>query len=202
MFNLPKNTEVKKQVHKKLLYEKFKKEMNPEKRKEFDADISKIAVINEISPVSVNIPSGENVKSIFVVEIQLKNMGYRENNIILLSKLFGQKLLLALNYENKYKLAAYQTKLIATDWLGDKFLLNISGLTLDKVWDNFVMQVGGIELSQGNSLDEQIIINGEKEKLERQIEKLEKQAWNEIQPQKKYSMAQRIKEYKKQLEEM
>lgn len=65
---LPSSTEIKKLVHKKLLYAKFPKELCGERRKQFDDDIGRIVVTNEISPVSVNIKEGEQVKSIFVLQ--------------------------------------------------------------------------------------------------------------------------------------
>lgn len=66
---LPSSTEIKKLVHKKLLYAKFPKELCGERRKQFDDDIGRIVVTNEISPVSVNIKEGEQVKSIFVLQL-------------------------------------------------------------------------------------------------------------------------------------
>ena len=89
---LPSSTEIKKLVHKKLLYAKFPKELCGERRKQFDDDIGRIVVTNEISPVSVNIKEGEQVKSIFVLQVELKTKAYNERNIVLISKLFGQHL--------------------------------------------------------------------------------------------------------------
>ena len=91
---LPSSTEIKKLVHKKLLYAKFPKELCGERRKQFDDDIGRIVVTNEISPVSVNIKEGEQVKSIFVLQVELKTKAYNERNIVLISKLFGQHLLI------------------------------------------------------------------------------------------------------------
>lgn len=45
---LPSSTEIKKLVHKKLLYAKFPKELCGERRKQFDDDIGRIVVTNEI----------------------------------------------------------------------------------------------------------------------------------------------------------
>lgn len=50
---LPSSTEIKKLVHKKLLYAKFPKELCGERRKQFDDDIGRIVVTNEISPVEI-----------------------------------------------------------------------------------------------------------------------------------------------------
>ena len=78
--------------------------------------------------------------------------------------------------------------------LEDELTLEIDGLNLDAVWDNFIIQVGGVELEQGNSLDEQIAVDERKEKLIKEIEKLEKQARNEKQPNKKFELVQKMKE--------
>ena len=81
---LPSSTEIRKPVHKKLLYTKFSTELSGERRKQFDDDIGRIIVTNEISPVSVNIKEGEQVKSIFVLQVELKNKAYNERNIVLI----------------------------------------------------------------------------------------------------------------------
>ena len=73
---------------------------------------------------------------------------------------------------------------------------------MDAVWDNFIIQVGGLELAQGNSLEEQIALEERKAKLTKKIEKLEKQARKEKQPNKKFQLAQQIKALKMQLDEL
>lgn len=85
-----------------------------------------------------------------------------------------------------------------TDWMPeDELTLEIDGLNLDAVWDNFIIQVGGVELEQGNSLDEQIAADERRQKIEKEIAKLEKQARAEKQPKKKFELVQQIKRLKK-----
>lgn len=67
---------------------------------------------------------------------------------------------------------------------------------------NLIIQVGGVEVGQGKSLDEQIQIDDQKAKLQKEIEKLEKKARNEKQPNKKFQLAQQVKTLKKQLDEL
>lgn len=203
MFGLPTSTEIRKPVHKKLLYAKFPAELSSEKRKQFDDDISRIIVTNEISPVSVNIKEGEQVKSIFVLQVELKNKAYNERNIVLISKLFGQHLLIVLKFADECQLATYQTRLLHSEWMAvDEAGVKLSGLDLDAVWESLVIQVSGIVVSAENSLDEQIVIEQEKAKLMKQIEDLEKKARKETQGKKKFEMFQRLKEYQRRLEEM
>lgn len=202
MFSLPRSTEIRKQISKKLIYTKFSAELKGERKNQFDNDISKIVILNEISPASINIPAGEQVKAIFVIQVILKDKNYNERNLVLLSKLFGQNMIFVLQYEDEYQLAIYQTRLLASDWYEDEVKLAISGLSLDKVWEQMVSQISGIVASDEKSLDEQIEIEEQKTQISKKILDLEKKARKEVQSKKKYEMFQRIKEYQKQLEEL
>ncbi len=203
MFDLPKSTEIRKSVHKKLIYQKFADELNAEKRDRFDADISKIVITNEISEHSVNIKATARISSVFVVQIEMKTKEYNDRNIILVSRLFGQNLLLVLHYEDEYQLAIYETKLLKSEWKTEADIhLNLSGLDMTTIWENMVSQVSGIVAEEGNTLDEQISLVAEKEKLLKQIADLERMARKETQSKKKFEMHQTVTEYKKKLEEM
>ena len=202
MLNLPKSTEIRKQIPKKLIYQKYPSELSGDKREKFDADISKIVITNEISEHSVNIKATEKINSIFVVQIELKNKAYNDRNIILISKLFGQRLLLVLHYEDEYQLAIYETKLLKSEWSNEDIKLKLTGLDMTAVWENMVSQVSGIVAEEGKTLNEQIIIEGEKDKLIKQIENLEMKARKEPQSKKKFELFQQIKEYQNKLKEI
>ena len=181
---LPSSTEIRKPVHKKMLYAKFPTELSGEKRKQFDDDIGRIIITNEISPVSVNIKEGEQVKSIFVLQVELKNKAYNERNIVLIAKLFGQHLLIVLKYADEVQFAIYQTRLLHSEWMEvDNACVKLSGLDLDAVWENLVTKVSGIVVTDEHSLDEQIVIEQEKVKLLKQIEELDRKARKETQAQ-------------------
>lgn len=203
MFDLPKATEIRKPLHKKLIYQKFSTELNGDKKSRFDDDISRIIITNEISETSVNIKSTDEVPAIFVVQIELKTKEYNDRNIMLVSKLFGQKLLLALHYDDEYQLAIYETTLLKSEWKREEdIMLSIQGLDMKSVWDNFVTQVSGITPEDGNTLSEQIRIESEKDKLRKKIAELEGKAHREIQSKKKYELHQEIKECKNKLGEI
>lgn len=203
MFDLPKTSEIRKPLHKKLIYEKYAAELTGNKKDKFDADISRMIITNEISEASVNIKATEEVSAIFVLQVELKRKEYDDKNIIMISKLFGQKLLIVLHYENVYQLAIYETRLLKSDWKNEEeILLKLTGLDLGSVWDNFVTQVSGINVQDGNTLVEQINVEAEKEKLRKQIAELELRARKEVQAKKKFEMVKLIKQYKEKLEEM
>lgn len=203
MFDLPKTSEIRKPLHKKLIYEKYATELSGNKRERFDADISRMIIINEISEASVNIKATEETSAIFVLQVELKRKEYDDKNIIMISKLFGQKLLIVLHYENKYQLAIYETRLLKSDWKNEEDIsLKLSGLNLGSVRDNFVTQVSGIHVQAGNTLVEQINVEAEKEKLRKQIADLELRARKEVQSKKKFEMVQRMYKYQRMLEDM
>lgn len=198
MFGLPERTELNKQLPKKAIYTKFS--MNNAQKENFDADISRIMIVDEISPATVNIAAGKEVSSFYVLLLNMKRTDYDAKTIKLITKLIPQKMLLVLEYEGKACLAVWRTKLIRTDWKPlDSINISISGLDLDAVWDNAIMQIGGITVSDGNTLDEQIAVNAEREKLLKEIERLEKKARAETQPKKKFEIVQQIQSLKKKL---
>ncbi len=65
MLEFPKSTEMSKQFPKKAVYSKF--QMNTATKAKIDADISRITIVNEITPAKINIPAGEEVGSFFFV---------------------------------------------------------------------------------------------------------------------------------------
>lgn len=125
--------------------------------------------------------------------VSLKKKEYNEKTIALLSKLIPQNILFILECNGEGKLAIYHTKLMQTEWQPiDSLTVQIKGLNLDVVWENIVIQVGGVQVEQGNTLDEQIAINEQRTKLLKEIEHLEKLARNEKQPKKKFELVQEI----------
>ncbi len=201
MLGLPKATEMSKQLPKKAIYAKF--QMNTAAKEKIDADISRLTIVGEIAPNKVNIPAGDEVKNFFVLLISLKRKEFDEKTIVTLSKLIPQNILFVLEYGGESKLAIYHTKIMQTDWkLTGEQRIELHGLNLDKVWENMIVAVGGVEIEQGNTLDEQIEVNEKRQKLEKEIAKFEKQARTEKQPKKKFEMVQRLREYQKKLEEL
>lgn len=201
MLGLPQATEMSKQLPKKAIYAKF--QMNTAAKEKIDADISRITIVGEIAPNKVNIPAGDEVKNFFVLHVFLKRKEFDEKTVATLSKLIPQNILFILEYGGKSKLAIYHTKIMQTDWKPtEEQRIELHGLNLDKVWENLIVAVGGVEIEQGNTLDEQIKIDEKRQKLEKEIAKLEKQARAEKQPKKKFDMVQRLRGYQKKLEEL
>ena len=199
MLGLPKATELNKQLPKNAIYAKF--QMNTAERAKIDADISRITIVNEVSPAKINIAEGEQVKSFFVLLVALKRKDFEDKTIITISKLIPQNMLLILECGSEAKLATYHTKLMQTDWKRKENLsIELKGLHMDTVWKNIIVQIGGITIEQGNTLDEQIAVNEQRMKIQKEIDRLTKAAKIEKQPKKKFELAQKINKLKKELE--
>lgn len=189
MYGLPRGTELNRPLPKKSIFDKF--QMNTTDRAKFDADIRKLVIVAEVSPLTVNIPADKNVPAFYVVQVNLKTTEYADKTIVQLSKLIDQKLLFVLEYVDRARLAVYHKKLIQSDWCPvDEINITLSGLSLNTVWGNIILSIGGIHLEQDKTLDEQLVLNDEREKLRWQIEKLEKHARREKQPRRKFELAQ------------
>lgn len=199
MLGLPKATELNKQLPKNAIYAKF--QMNTAERAKIDADISRITIVNEVSPAKINIADGERVKSFFVLLVALKRKDFEEKTIITISKLIPQNMLLVLECAGEAKLAAYHTKLMQTDWKRKEDIsIELKGLNMDTVWENIIIQIGGITIEQGNTLDEQIAVDERRMKIQKEIGRLTKAAKSEKQPKKKFVLVQKINKLKKELE--
>lgn len=200
MLGLPKSTELSKQLPKKLIYEKFN--MSNAEKERIDADISRITIVNEVSPTRVNIVAGETVKSFFVVLVQLKNKSFNEKNIIKITKLIPQNILFILECENEEKLAVFRAgQLLQSEWSAkESNTIQLKGLNFDSLWENVIVQVGSVEIKNENTLDEQIAVDEQRKKIEKEIARLERQARSEKQPRKKFELVQKIKLLQKKLD--
>ena len=199
MLGLPKATELNKKLPKTAVYAKF--QMNTAEKAKIDADISRITIVNEVSAAKVNIAPGEKVQAFFVLQVVLKRREFNERTLIVLSKLIPQNMVLLLEYDGQAKLAVYHTKLLQTPWSDPETLsLAINGMYTDDVWENVIVQIGGIQVQEGNTLDQQIAQDEQKAKLEKEIARLQKQLWTEKQPKKKFEIVQRINTLKVKLD--
>lgn len=136
--------------------------------------------------------TGKSIATVkrIITSLQDKNYIRRENG-----KRYGkQSILFVLEFEGQSKLAIYHTKLMQTNWKPtESCTIEPRGLNLDKVWENIVVDIGGVSIADGNTLDEQIAADERRQKIEKEITKLEKQARAEKQPKKKFELVQQIK---------
>lgn len=203
MLGLPASTEIRKVITKKKVYDQFGADMSTEQRRKFDADIARMVLTNEVSPVSINLPAGDDVQNFFVLQVVLKARTFDPQSIAFIARMFGQRLLMALEAEGQQRIAVWQNKLIMTEWAAPGALeVSLDGLDLDKVWSNIVAGIAGLDMQPDKPLDEQLALAARREKLQKEIARLEKKAWAEKQPKKKFELVQQKRALEQKLEEI
>ena len=197
MFNLPEVTELRKALPKAQIYRKF--ELTNAQVAKFDADISRIDIVNEVSSRTIPaIQEGQKVKSFYLLSVTLKTKDYEPKNIERIAKLIPQNLIFALQFEKEIQLAVFCEKLFTTEWMPEtKASIELSGLNFDDVWENIIKKIEGGEWNNNLTLEENIEIKEKQEKLQKEIERLEKLARKEVQPKKKFELVNQ----KRKLEE-
>lgn len=95
------------------------------------------------------------------------------------------------------KLALWQPKLIMNEWKpAGSGKLTVQVLNMDALLESIVVQIAGMRIEEGNTLNEQIAIDDKRQKLQKEIERLEKQARSEKQPKRKFEIVQQIRRLK------
>ncbi|MDE7420488.1 MAG: DUF4391 domain-containing protein [Muribaculaceae bacterium] len=196
MLGLPHTTEVKRPLPKAQLFKRF--DWTASQRERFDAEVSRLDFVNWISPRTVPaIAVGDEVKEIFVVEVSLKSRDFDIKAITLLAKHIPQRIVYVLRYEDKAILATYHAKLFTTPWrVLEDIILPLSSLTIDAVWENIVSSIGDFTIEEDKSLTEQIKIDEERNRLQRQIDALERQMRSTSQPRRQRELYSEIKKLK------
>ena len=199
MLNLPEVTELRKALPKVQIYRKF--ELTSAQQTRFDADISRIDIVNEVSSRTIPaIQEGQKVKSFYLLSVTLKTKDYEPKNIERIAKLIPQNLIFALQFEEEIQLAVFCEKLFNTEWMPEtKASIEITGLNFDEVWENIIKKIEGGEWNRELSLEENIEIKEKQDKLQKEIEKLEKLARKEVQPKKKFELVNQKRKLEEEL---
>jgi hypothetical protein len=199
MYGLPPSTEINRPLYKKALFEKFN--LKATERDRFDADVSRMAIAAYLSPAKIPaLRPGQEVKDLYVLQVQLKQREYDKKNILLLQKLIPQKIVFALEFDEEVQFCIFHTRLHQSEWKHvSEANITLKGLTFDDVWNNFVAEIGGLDNTAEETLEQQIINREEREKLLHQIEVLEKRCRLEKQKRKKYELHQQLLKMKEEL---
>lgn len=192
MYGLPSSTLVNRPLYKKAVFEKFN--LKTAERDRFDVDVSRMAIVAYLSPAKIPaLHPGQEVKEFYVLQVQLKQRDYDTKNILLLQKLIPQKIVFALEYDEGVQFCIFHTRLQQSEWKhASDAEIPLKGLTFDDVWNNIVAEIGSLDNTSEETLEQQIINREEREKLLRQIEILEKRCRIEKQTRKKYELHQQL----------
>ncbi len=214
---LPKSTEFNKRIPKQKFYDKLS--MTPALKEGFKS-IKTVHWRNKLSPDTINLGPGEAVKELQIFEIKLSEPVISESVLKQIDKQIPYHILHLVEYEGKYQawIAYKETRkgsnafvveqYYHTDWLPEEELpVQLEGLNLDTVYENFVRQIAGERLSKSEtekqeSLKETVNRTNQIQKLEKQIAALQKKIKREKQLNKQMEMNAQLKHLRKELEEI
>lgn len=195
MLGLPPSTDIRKQIPKDVFFSS--KKIAGKDRSSFDSEVHSMIIRSLISPDSVNVPAGKDVKTIYVMEVQLNQPFLSPGNIKLLKKM-GHKTIYALTHSGKTALAVYEKLPFTSKMMqSDTVSISLIGLDLDEIWENIVRFIAAElspELPLKEAIDEFIRISD----LNKKIEALEKKLVKSKQNHEQRELFSQINKLKKE----
>ena len=214
LLHYPQNTIVNRVVPKTMFY-KFM-EVSPRIKVRFVNDIVNITWLYKLSASTLNVTDTEDMNEIEVFVVNLKQpncpidlFSFIDTNMphhIVFVLVHDNSAMLLINYKEwaddtrtKFKI----TQVFATPWVSLADLkLPVQGLSLPRIYDNFVAQVSGIgEHKAGNMTD---IVNLRKQiaTTKTELQRLEKRMHKEPQFDKQLAINKQVKAKRKELDEL
>ena len=216
MISFPESTFVNKRIPKQKFYDNIS--ITPAMKKVFTEKIQQIIWENKIAENTINIAPGKNVTEIEVFRVDLNVKGLDSKVLLQIDREIPYHILFILAYENErqawigykeeaqggnneFKVSAYYH----TEWINEKdFKLEINGLDIDKVYENFIVQIAGNTLYKEADEDLQDAVERSEtiKALEKSLAAIEKKARLEVQPRRKFELVQQVNSIKTHIEEL
>lgn len=218
MIGLPKSTEFNRRIPKQKFYENIS--VSPTLKRVFIEQIKVIYWRNKVTATTMNLAAGETVTELEVFEVKLNGQQLDESVLRQIDKEIPYHILFLLEYDGKYQAwtaykeaAAFGSNAFKvgtyyhTDWLPETELpLKVEGLSVDKVYENFVRQIAGDALrseeGKTESLKESVERDNRRQELEKQVAALQTKVRKEKQLNKQVQLNAELKKLKKELEEL
>ena len=204
MLDFPQKTLFNKPIPKAKFYEKLP--VTQAVKNCFVNEIAGIVWRNKLSAETLNVQLGSRVQELEVIEITLKGETLNDSVLKLIDKGIPYQLLFMLKRGEEYQLCigyketetASVKEYFKTDWMTFEVLpLQISGLTLDEVCDNFIRQIhGSLQTNVNADLKTELVESKELEKLQKRIAQLEKKLLTEKQFKKQMAIRAELLELK------
>ena len=214
MIGLPQSTEFNRRIPKQKFYEKIL--VSPSLKRMFIDQIKVIYWRNKIATTTMNLAASDAVTEIEVFEICLNEKQSIEAVLRQIDKEIPYHILFLLKCDDKYQAwTAYKEAVGSgnnafkvgtyyhTDWMEESELpLKVEGLSIDKVYENFVRQVGGDALQTENneSLKASVERDAKRQQIEKQITKLQAKVRKEKQLNKQVQLNMELKRLKEELD--
>lgn len=203
MIDFPGNTLVKRRLPKEAFYKHLP--LSAALKSKFVSDVDCIILENSLTRKNLNLARDSEIKEIMLLSITLKKQNFDGKIVEAIARQNPHQLIFLLIYGDEFQLAVYQGRLYRTDWMKEKDLsLTLSGNTLDEIWNNLVRQTAisskTVLSRKDQTVQEQLKMQDEINRLHMVIQKTEKAAWKEQQPKKRFELYTKLQGYKKQLE--
>ena len=215
MLNLPESTEFNRRIPKQKFYENI--EISPTLKRTFVEQIKIIYWRNKIAPTTVNLAHGDTVTEIEVFEISLNGQLQPEPVLRQIDKAIPYHIVFLLEYEGRYQAwTAYKEAAAGanafkvhtyyhTDWLSeDELPLKLTGLNMDKAYENFVRQIGGEALAANGdeTLGQSVERDNRRQELQKQITALQANLRKEKQLNKQVQLNTKLKILRNELKSL
>ena len=218
MIGLPKSTEFNRRIPKQKFYENIS--VSPTLKRVFIDQIKVIYWRNKVATTTMNLAAGDTVTELEVFEIKLNGQQLDESVLRQIDKEIPYHILFLLEYDGKYQAwTAYKEAAASgsnafkvgtyyhTDWLPETELpLKVEGLSVDKVYENFVRQIAGDALrseeGKTESLKESVERDNRRQELEKQVAALQTKVRREKQLNKQVQLNAELKKLKNELEKI
>ena len=204
MQDFPQKTFFGKPIPKAKFYEKLP--LTQAVKNCFVNEIAGIVWRNKLSPETLNVQPGSRVQELEVIEILLKGEALNDSVLKVIDRGIPYQLIFLLKCGEEYQLCMgyKETETSAvkeyfkTAWMTFEALpLQISGLTLDEVCDNFIRQIhGSLQTNVNADLKTELAESKEQDKLQKRIAQLEKKMKAEKQPKRKFELYEEIQRLK------
>lgn len=214
MLGLPQSTEFNRRIPKQKFYENIS--VSPTLKRTFIEKVKVIYWRNKIAATTMNLAASDAVTEIEVFEVCLNEQQPPEDVLRQIDKEIPYHILFMLEYDGKYQAwTAYKEAISSgtnafkvgsyyhTNWMEESALtLKVEGLTIDKVYENFVRQIAGDVLiaKKNETLKESVERNRRKQELQRKIMALRAKVRKEKQLNKQVQMNGELKKLEKELE--
>lgn len=216
MIGLPKSTEFNRRIPKQKFYENLT--VSAALKRVFVDQIKVIFWRNKIAATTMNLAAGETVTEIEIFEVKLAEPKLDESVLRQIDKEIPYHIIFLLECDGKYQAwTAYKEAAASgnnafkvgtyyhTDWLEETELpLKIDGLSIDKVYENFVRQIAGdvLRAETQESLKDSVDRDNRRQELQNQIAALQLKIRKEKQLNKQVQLNTELKKLKKELEDL
>lgn len=199
MLGLPSTTEVGRRIPKEAFYGHLK--VSAALRQSFIDDVERFVIANSIKTSTTDIPDGERVHEVLVVEVALKTHRVPEEVLTLVAQANPHKLLFACTFNDEVRLAVMLKRIAAGEWQGiEDASLALKATSMDGVWDSIASQVAyGDTGSEAATVEERFAADAKIKALREELAKTEARGRKEKQPARKNALFDQVQELKRQI---